>query len=107
MLIAMELESSLQSLGFEQIDTAPRISSALKLLRTQTYTLGLLDINLKDEVSFAIAEALQERQIPFLFTTGYDSKYEVPQHLAGAPRLKKPIEIEPLTQIIKQLLTED
>ncbi|MEO0376466.1 MAG: HWE histidine kinase domain-containing protein [Cyanobacteria bacterium P01_A01_bin.17] len=31
MLIAMELESTLQSLGFQQIDTAPRVSAALKL----------------------------------------------------------------------------
>ncbi|MGB7415113.1 MAG: HWE histidine kinase domain-containing protein, partial [Thermosynechococcaceae cyanobacterium] len=107
MLIAMELESTLQSLGFDQIDTAPRVSAALKLLQTEQYTLGLLDINLKDEVSFAIAEALQERLIPFLFTTGYDSKYEVPPHLATAPRLKKPIEVDQLTQIIEQLQEQD
>jgi light-regulated signal transduction histidine kinase (bacteriophytochrome)/CheY-like chemotaxis protein len=107
MLIAMELESTLHSLGFQPIDTAPRVSSALKLLKTETYRLGLLDINLKDEVSFAIAEVFQERQIPFLFTTGYDSKYEVPPHLATVPRLRKPIEIESLTQMIQQLLHQD
>ncbi|MEO0374161.1 MAG: response regulator, partial [Cyanobacteria bacterium P01_A01_bin.17] len=67
----------------------------------------LLDINLKDEVSFEIAEALQEQQIPFLFTTGYDSRYEVPEHLAMAPRLKKPIDIEKLTLTLKQLLKEE
>lgn len=107
MLIAMELESMLQSLGFQQIDTAPRVSSALKLLKTESYTLGLLDINLKDEVSFEIAEALQKQQVPFLFTTGYDSKYEVPEHLAKVPRLRKPIDIDQLTSIIKVLLEED
>ncbi len=106
MLIALEQEDIVKSLGFETVDTVPRVSTAIKLLQSQQYTLGILDIDLKKETSFAIAEELLHQDIPFLFTTGYDSKYTVPKHLEGIIRLKKPVTPDKLSQALDSMLGE-
>ncbi|UJB69433.1 GAF domain-containing protein [Acaryochloris sp. 'Moss Beach'] len=104
MLLALEMENLLESLGFNDIDTAPRVKQAIKLLAQETYILGILDINLKEENSFDIARELIRRRIPFMFTTGYNSKFTLPEDLAIVPMLKKPIDGEQLNLTIHQLL---
>ncbi|UJB72389.1 GAF domain-containing protein (plasmid) [Acaryochloris sp. 'Moss Beach'] len=104
LLLALEMENTLESLGFVQIDTAPRVRQAIKLLHQKDYILGVLDVNLKEENSFIVAEQLLDRQIPFLFATGYDSKFVMPEHLSQVPMLKKPIEKEQLNVAIQVLL---
>lgn len=105
MLLALEMENMMESLGFVKVDTAPRVKQALKLLNQEDYILGILDINLKEENSFTIAEQLLVQQIPFLFTTGYDSTFNIPEALAHVPILKKPIDGDQLNTAIQQLLT--
>lgn len=105
MLLALEMENTVRSLGFTHVDTAPRVKHAMKLLGQNDYVLGILDINLKQENSFIVAEQLLDRNIPFLFTTGYDSKFAVPDHLAKVTRLKKPIDQDELNACIQTLLT--
>ena len=34
--------------------------------------MGVLDINLRGEMAYAVADALQARSGPFIFVTGYD-----------------------------------
>lgn len=104
MLLALEMENLLESLGFSEIDTAPRVKQAIKYLDQEKYILGILDINLKDENSFVVAEELLKRQIPFLFTTGYNSKFTLPKALNQVPMLKKPIDGDQLNVTIHQLL---
>lgn len=104
MLLALEMENTLKSLDFTQIDTAPRVKQAFKLLNQEDYILGILDVNLKDENSFVVAEQLLDRQIPFLFATGYDSNFIMPAHLSQMKMLKKPIDKEQLDAAIQVLL---
>lgn len=104
MLLALEMENLLESLGFSEIDTAPRVKQAIKYLDQEKYILGILDINLKNENSFVVAEELLKRKIPFLFTTGYDSKFTLPDILNHVPMLKKPIDGNQLNVMIHQLL---
>lgn len=104
MLLALEMENLLESLGFSDIDTAPRVKQAIRLLDQEKYILGILDINLKEENSFEIAEELIKRRIPFLFTTGYNSKFTLPEALVTVPMLKKPIDEDQLNLTIHQLL---
>ena len=105
MLIALEQEEMIKSLGFQEIDTVPRVNAALELLKSKKYTLGILDIDLKKETSFPIAEELIAQGIPFLFTTGYDSKYTLPKNLEKIIRLKKPVEPDELRQALNSILS--
>ncbi|MEO0456353.1 MAG: HWE histidine kinase domain-containing protein [Cyanobacteria bacterium P01_A01_bin.114] len=104
MLLVMDMENSLRKLGFEKIDAAPSVARALKCLDNNQYRVCVLDIDLKKETSFQIAQRLLEQQIPFTFTTGYDSKFSIPEELREAPLIKKPIEMAELEETLRQLI---
>lgn len=104
MLVAMELEQTLKGLGFDQVDSAPNVARALELLEQNQYRICWLDIDLKHETSFALAYELQERQIPFVFTTGYDSKFTLPDDLKSVTLLKKPLSLAKMFDTINKML---
>ena len=108
MLIAIEMENFLRKFGFSAIDSAPTVDRAMKLLRQREnpYRACLLDINLKTETSFAIADYLRQVKIPFAFISGYDAKYPIPDTLKNIPLLKKPIDFSKLAKTLQVLLGE-
>lgn len=65
------------------------MSAALTAAGEAHYDAAVLDINLGGEMSYAVADCLAERGIPFLLATGYDD-WALPPRLAGVPRLAKP-----------------
>lgn len=91
-LIGMEAEYQLQDLGAQEIDMAGNVAAALDLIAAHDYSFAVLDINLGNETSQKVAEALSQRAIPYVFTTGYG---EVPWTQAdayGAPVVTKPLD---------------
>ena len=63
---------------------------------------AVLDINLGEGPSFALADALEQRRVPFLFLTGYDSA-SIPPSLAGVERIEKPAEIGRVVEAVGRL----
>ncbi|NEP63421.1 MAG: response regulator [Symploca sp. SIO2G7] len=104
MLIAMEMECSLKTMGFKTVDSAPSVTRALKLLNSHHYRICFLDIDLKKETSFEIAYELVARQVPFVFTSGYDSKYPIPKNLKSMILIKKPVDSEKLKDVVENIL---
>jgi CheY-like chemotaxis protein len=91
-LIAEELVSALSAAGATVIGPAYTVAGALRLVESCDALDGaVLDINLKGEAAFPVADALLSRGIPFVFTTGYDR-----QHLKGQyediVRFEKPVD---------------
>jgi two-component SAPR family response regulator len=72
-LVGLQLKRDLEVLGFEVIGPASTVPEALELIDHPSLAMAILDINLGSENSMPIAEALRERNIPFLFISGYDS----------------------------------
>src|SRR4051794_24920488 len=91
-LIAADLTASLESIGIEVIGPAASVEEALRLIQNKGDRLdgAVLDINLRNERVFPVADALTARGVPFLFTTGYDAD-SIPKAYAGAPRCEKPV----------------
>ncbi len=81
----------LERLGYEPVGPAGSLEDALSYAHVAPLDLGILDLNLRDRSSLPVAEALRDRQVPFLFLTGYGSG-EVPVGLGKIPRLGKPVE---------------
>jgi len=92
-LIAADLASSLESLGVEVVGPAASVEEALSLIENSRNRLdgAVLDINLGDERVYPVAEALRARDVPFVFTTGYDA-IAVPPAYASSPRCEKPVD---------------
>lgn len=105
MLIALYIEDMLADLGFEVVGPAMRLEPALLMAREAVFDLAIVDINLANEKSFPIADALRERGIPFIFATGYGTN-GLDDAYRGTRTLQKPFESEDLARAIRQVLSE-
>jgi CheY-like chemotaxis protein len=101
-LIAEDLASVLSAAGATVVGPAYTVAGALSLIESGDALDGaVLDVNLKSEAVFPVADALLSRSIPFVFTTGYDKQYLRGQH-EGVTRLEKPIDPAKLVAVLLQ-----
>jgi CheY-like chemotaxis protein len=100
-LIAMELAESLERLGFEVVGPAGSIEEALWLIEENgnRLTVALLDINVRNERVYSVADALSHRGIPFVFASGYDAA-AVPERYVKIPRCAKPVSQADLARLL-------
>jgi CheY-like chemotaxis protein len=104
-MLADDLKKTLQGLGAIVIGPAPSVTSAQVLVEnTVAIDAAVLDVNLRDVMSYTVADALQKQGVPFLFTTGYD-KLAIPQHYVGVPRVHKPYGQEEVVERLLKLLS--
>ena len=103
-LVMMAIESFFDELGWTIVGPASRKEAALKLARSETFDAALLDVNLNGEMSWDIAAVLQERGIPFVFSTGYDGASILPDFLAGSDVLGKPFREDELASKLRECI---
>jgi len=60
---------------------------------------AVLDLNLRGEMGFQVADILAERMVPFVFATGYD-RAVIPERFAGIARCEKPISVEKVVRAL-------
>ncbi len=90
MLIACEMEATLEDLGCEVVGPFARISHALEALEAITVDAAVLDVNVRGEMIFPVAEKLKALGVPMVFCTGYADLPDVPEPLQNQVRLSKP-----------------
>ena len=98
LLLAEVTKILLEDSGCRVVGPAGWLQRGLELARAETIDGAVLDINLHGEMSFAIAEALRARGVPFVFVTGYEDRSIVPMAYRSAPRLDKPVADERLVE---------
>jgi CheY-like chemotaxis protein len=87
----MLLEDTLAEIGCKVAGLASRFNDAMKKASSLSFDVAILDVNLNGQETFPIAEALNERGLPFVFATGYGSA-SLPSQLQHAPVLQKPFQ---------------
>src|SRR4051812_19908821 len=93
-LIADDLRKALEDAGAEVLGPVPTVEDARALVEEQgTIDAGVLDINLRGEMIFPVADVLAARGVPFLFATGYE-EWSLPERFANATRLEKPLKVD-------------
>src|SRR5690242_7607316 len=104
MMIAMLVEDMLAELGCAVVGPAHALDAALDLARTvDEIDAALLDVNLAGQPVFAVADALREKGVPAIFSTGYGDAglREVDR---GAPVLQKPFRAGDLARALTEAL---
>ncbi|MDP9056047.1 MAG: response regulator [Pseudomonadota bacterium] len=108
MLIAMDAEEALYEFGASEVKLCANVAAALASIANSrdgtAFDVALLDVNLGDETSEAIAMALREAAIPFVITTGFGDYVSDISAYAGAPVLTKPYAPDALSQALAQLM---
>ncbi len=102
--IADDMARALKKLGAEVVGPVPTKDKALALVSSdQRIDAAVLDINLKGETVFPVADALKQQGVPFVFATGYDQR-SVPPAYDGVPRWEKPFDPQELVKALPSLL---
>ena len=73
-LVALLFHDIVFDLGCSVTGMYNNVANALKAVEADVIDLAVLDINLRGEMSYPIAEALGRRKIPFLFVSGYGAR---------------------------------
>jgi CheY-like chemotaxis protein len=95
--ISLLLEDMLLDFGCEVIGPAARLSAALEAVSREQVDLAILDVNVAGEPIYPVAEALAQRSIPFVFSTGYGSA-GIRDTFRDRPVLQKPFAQHDLKQ---------
>jgi DNA-binding response OmpR family regulator len=98
-LVAETIAEALTDSGYEVIGPAPTLSAGLELAADTNLDGALLDVDLAGRYCFPIAVMLAERNVPFLFLTGYHDPAIIPPELRAASRLTKPFRLSDLGRV--------
>lgn len=91
-------------LSCADVMTAARVSRAMEMITVALPDLAILDFNLGQETSEAVADELIRRGIPFKFATGYSDGADVPLRFSDVPVVDKPMSIDSLSHALSLTL---
>jgi len=89
MLVALEIASLLEDMGYEPVGPVGHIQTALLAVTKEPLDGALLDVDLAGESVEPIADFLRRRGIPFALVTGY-ARERLPERLRDCPYVAKP-----------------
>jgi CheY-like chemotaxis protein len=99
-LVASDLACALEDRGVHVVGPAGSIEEALALVAREDDIDGaILDINLRGQLAYPVADALRARGVPFVFATGYEA-WIIPDAYADVPRVDKPVNTRALTRLL-------
>ena len=102
-LIAMNLEEDLRAAGCHVIGPVSDLAAAMTAASAEKFDIALLDVNLRGEKVFAVADNLRARGIAFMLLSGY-GKMDLPDRFHDAPRLAKPYDPGSLLREVERLM---
>jgi CheY-like chemotaxis protein len=104
LMIAMLVEDMLTELGCAVVGPAHALAEALDLARTEVgLDAALLDVNLGGQPVFPVADALREKGVPAIFSTGYGDA-GLRDIDRGSPVLQKPFRSGDLARALSEAL---
>ena len=102
-LVSMMLADMLSAFGHKVDGPYSRFSDAILAAKSNNLQAGILDVNLGGEKTYAVADILADRKIPFAFVTGYGPE-SIVSAFSHAPVLQKPVEAAKLHALLQQIV---
>jgi len=88
-LVATLVAEILESVGWQVVGPVACLATALDAAASEDFDAAVLDVNLRGQTVYPVAEALDARSVPFVFVTSY-SREALPPLFCGRPHLGKP-----------------
>jgi CheY-like chemotaxis protein len=101
-LVGLDIADTLQAAG-AKIVRALKLEDAIDLAQTAELSAAILDINLVGEDCSTVCQLLADRNIPFVFNTGY-SAIHVLEKWPDAPHVRKPSMPEEIVMAVASVL---
>ncbi|HVF95359.1 MAG TPA: response regulator [Sphingomonas sp.] len=101
--LADEARSALTNAGAVVIGPMATADEAKAFIRSgERLDCVLLDVNLRGDLAFDVADLLQAGAVPFAFVTGYD-RSALPERFLETPSLGKPVQTEQLIKLFNRI----
>jgi CheY-like chemotaxis protein len=103
-LVAMLLETMLEDMGCKVFGTAARVDEALDMIAGEARPdAALLDVNVAGQTVYPVAEALDRKGVPLVFSTGY-GQGGLAEGWEGRPTVQKPYTEAMIRDALMQVL---
>jgi PAS domain S-box-containing protein len=89
--IAENLAFEIAAEGGKVVGPVATVKAALEAIANSGLDGAILDLNLKGEMAFPVADALAAHPVPFVIITGFDARAVVPARHANVSCLQKPV----------------
>jgi len=93
----------LVDLGCDVVGPAPNMAAARELIESEEVDAALMDVHIRGERVFPLCELLEERDVPFVLTSGY-ADWTMPEKWLDRPRLQKPYTIDDVSEALAGVL---
>ena len=103
--IALELEACLRDAGFDTVGPAFDAAEAAGFVASANFDAAILDFGLIGTSMTEVMGPLVERQVPFLFMTGYE-EFGLPAWVPPTRPFTKPFPIADLVESLKVALKD-
>jgi DNA-binding NtrC family response regulator len=103
-LINMSTSAIIEDMGY-RVRSFMHLADCARAVEERRPDLAVLDVNVAGETSYELARRLDERQVPVIFLTGYDSP-EMDTRLQHRPTCRKPCDPESLKKLIAAALRD-
>jgi PAS domain S-box-containing protein len=98
-LVGMMMKDSLMELGYSVIGPYSRIADAMQAAQHERFQAAILDINVKGEMIYDLADTIVARDIPLVFVTGYGTE-AIEERFKTVPVLQKPVDRTALERVL-------
>ena len=93
--LADDLVRALRARGADVVGPMPSLERAVAAASSEAIDFAVIDLNLKGDHGFPVADALADRRVPFVFATGYDEAV-IPERHRDVKRWEKPFDMDAL-----------
>jgi CheY-like chemotaxis protein len=103
--LADDIVRALTSLGARIVGPYGDLDEATEIVdRDVAIDAAIVDVNLRNEMVFPLARTLRARQVPLVFTTGYD-KSTIEPEFQDVKLWGKPLDIKAMARELTSMIT--
>jgi two-component sensor histidine kinase/CheY-like chemotaxis protein len=98
-IVGMMMTDFLTEAGFHVVGPFGKVADAIEAIDRERFQAAVLDINLRGEMIYSLADELTGRGVPIVFVTGYSAE-AIDRRFANVPVLQKPIDRASLRRVL-------
>lgn len=103
-VVADGLKFMLEGFGYVVVGMAGTVAAALDLVRSASFDVAVLDIDLHGESVAPVADEVIGRSRSVIFLSGYGDVAVLPRRLHAVDRLEKPADPDRLAELVERAL---
>ena len=99
-IVALDLADKVTADGATAVGPVSTVNAALDVIANTELDGVILDVKLRGEMAFPVADVLADRHIPFVFTTALDAR-DIPSRHANVRCVQKPVSTEAICRALE------